>query len=61
MIDIDKLKRLHKTGSVKDIKDALPDLVCLYADIEIQSAIAERNYEMARLKKYIELKKQKKA
>ena len=57
---IERADKILRTWSVEDIKNFLPDLLLEYTKIDLQATQQAKLYELARIERYVELKKEKK-
>lgn len=58
---LDRADKILRTGSVQEIRDFLPELIQAYITIDIEAVKQAKQFEIARIEKYVELKKEKKS
>jgi len=57
---LEKAQKILQVGSVSDIQNFLPQLIQAYCKLDMEQAKLEKSYEIYRIERYVELKKEKK-
>lgn len=57
---LEKADQLLRVGSIEDIQDFLPDLICVYCQLDDKSTKAEFMLEKMRINEYVKIKAWKK-
>lgn len=57
---LEKAQKILQVGSVVDIQNFIPQLIQTYCKLDMEQAKLEKSYEIYRIERYVELKKEKK-